>query len=119
MKGMRHALLLPLLALSACAIGPSIDERLSAFVGRSELELVSTLGAPSRSYDTGGQRFLSYEEQRTVAVPGGFVGGPWGYRRGLYGGFSTTAYAPVQCDVTFGLREGRVVSYTYRGEGCS
>ncbi|MBP0443417.1 hypothetical protein J8J14_01380 [Roseomonas sp. SSH11] len=121
---MRRALpLLPLLALAACAIGPSLDERLATYIGRSELELVSSLGVPTRSYETGGQKFLQYEENRTVAVPGGFIGGPWGpwgpYSRGFYGGFSTTAYAPVQCDVTFALREGRVASYVYRGQGCA
>jgi hypothetical protein len=120
---MRHALiLLPLLGLAACARGPTIDERLSSYVGRTELELVQTLGVPNRNYETGGQRFLQYEEQRTVALPGGYVGGPIGpYRRGYYGGFgfSPTIYAPVQCDVTFALRDGRVAGYVYRGEGCA
>ncbi|HEY8611017.1 MAG TPA: hypothetical protein VIL69_06970 [Roseomonas sp.] len=121
MQSMRRALPL-LLALSACAVGPTIDERLSTYVGRSELELVTALGVPTRSYETGGQRFLQYEQQRTVAMPGGFVGGPWspwGYGRGFYGGFSTTTYAPVQCDLTFTMREGRVAAFAYRGQGCA
>ena len=116
----RSLLLLPLLALSACAVGPGIDERLSTYIGRSELDLVSTLGVPTRSYETGGQKFLQYEENRTVALPGGFAGGPWGpYGRGFYGGFSTTTYAPLQCDVTFALQGGRVSAYTFRGQGCA
>ena len=81
---------------------------------------MSTLGVPTRSYETGGQKFLQYEENRTVALPGGFAGGPWGpYGRGFYGGFSTTTYAPVQCDVTFALQGGRVSAYTFRGQGCA
>ncbi|WP_458094105.1 hypothetical protein [Roseomonas sp. WA12] len=120
---MKRALLLPLLALSACAVGPTINERLSTFVGRSELDLVSTLGVPTRSYETGGQKFLQYEESRTVALPGGFAGGAWGpYGRGFYGGFGgfgATTYAPVQCDVTFALQGGRVSAYTFRGQGCA
>ena len=115
--------LLSLAVLSACAVGPTISERLSTYVGRSELDLVSALGVPTRSYETGGQKFLAYEEQRTVALPSayptGFVGGPFG--RGFYGGGYAaygTSYAPVQCDVTFALREGRVASFTYRGQGC-
>jgi hypothetical protein len=108
------------LALAACAVGPTIDERLATYVGRSELELVTSLGVPTRNYETGGQKFLQYEENRSTAVPGGFVGGPFGpYGRGFYGGFATTAYIPVQCDVTFALREGRVAGYTYRGQGCA
>ena len=123
---MRRALpLIPFLALAACATGPNINERLTTYVGRSELELVSTLGVPTRSYETGGQKFLQYEEQRTVALPtGGFGGGPF-YGRGFYGGglyaggFGGTAYAPVQCDVTFALQGGRVAGYTFRGQGCA
>jgi hypothetical protein len=113
--------LLPVLALSACAVGPTIDDRLASYVGRTELELVTALGVPTRDYETGGQKFLQYEEQRTIALPGGFAGAPIGpYGRGYYGGFglSYTTYAPVQCDVTFALRDGRVASYTYRGQGC-
>ena len=121
-------LAVPVLALSACATRPSLSGRLSAYVGRSELDLVSALGVPTRSYETGGQKFLAYEEQSTVALPGGVAGGPFygpfggpfgrGYYGGAYAGFGTT-YAPVQCDVTFGLREGRVASFTYRGQGCN
>lgn len=129
MSGMRlalPALPLGLLALSACATGPNLNDRLAAYVGKSELELVSTLGVPTSNYETGGQRFLKYEEQRTVALPNGYAGPFYGrFGRGFYGryggfggGFSTT-YAPVQCDVTFALREGRVSGYTYRGQGCA
>jgi len=118
--------LLPLLGLAACAVGPTLDERLATYVGRTELELVSTLGVPTRSYETGGQKFLQYEENRTVPFTSGFASGPVGYGGygrgfyggGLYGGFAATTYAPVQCDVTFALQEGRVIRSTYRGQGC-
>lgn len=116
--------LLALLSVTACATGPTLDQRLSAYMGRTELELVTALGVPTRDYETGGQKFLQYEEQRTVALPTtGFVGGPFlgPYGRGFYGGGYTgfgTAYAPVQCDVTFALREGRVAGYSFRGQGC-
>ncbi|MBP0491334.1 hypothetical protein [Roseomonas indoligenes] len=125
---MRRALaLLPMLALTACATRPTLDERLATFVGRSELELVSALGVPTRHYETGGEKFLQYDEQRTVALPGGFAGGPFigSVGRGFYGGgfygggFVGTTYAPVQCDVTFALREGRVSGYSFRGQGCA
>lgn len=123
MRGMRRALsLIPFLALAACATGPGLDQRLATFVGKSELELVSALGVPARHYETGGEKFLQYEEQRTVALPGGFAGGPFYglYGRGFYGGgFVGTAYAPVECDVTFALTEGRVSGFSFRGQGCA
>ncbi|WP_052402414.1 hypothetical protein [Muricoccus aerilatus] len=124
----RAILVLPLclLTLSSCATGPNLNDRLAAYVGKSELELVSTIGVPASNYETGGQKFLKYEEQRTVAPPSGYAGPFYGgFGRGFYGryggfggGFSTT-YAPVQCDVTFALREGWVSGYTYRGQGCA
>ncbi len=114
--------LLPLLGLAACAVGPTLDERLAGYVGRTELEVVSALGVPTRSYETGGQKFLQYEERRTVAFPAGFGGGPFigPYGRGFYGGgYVGTQYAPVQCDVTFALQADRVVGYSFRGQGCA
>ncbi|MFC0385397.1 hypothetical protein [Muricoccus vinaceus] len=123
-RALLPALALSLLGLAGCATGPSLSDRLSSYVGRSELELVQALGVPTRSYETGGQKFVAYEEQRTVALPGGFAGGPFygPYGRGFYGGgFASlgNTYVPVQCDVTFALHEGRVASFTYRGQGCA
>lgn len=123
----RFALLLPLLA-AACATGPTLDQRLATFVGQGEGELVSNLGVPVRTYETDGRKFLQFESQRTVALLGspygygpGFGGGFYGRRGGYFGGggFAPTTYASVNCDVTFALRNDRVESFTYRGEGCA
>jgi hypothetical protein len=115
----RAALALPI-ALAACATGPTLTERLAIFVGKSELELVSGLGVPARSYETGGLRFLQYERRRAVAYPGtpGFGGpyGPYG-RWGGWGGWGAPPMVVVsECDVTFALRAGVVESFTIRGE---
>ncbi|WP_426959307.1 hypothetical protein [Muricoccus radiodurans] len=115
---MMRALLLAPLLLAACATGPTLPERLATYVGRSEAELVGSLGVPVRTYDAGGQRFLQFEERRNVAMPGDtFL-----YGRGLYGARawvgSPAAYVPVQCDLTFALRAGRVEGFSYRGDGC-
>jgi hypothetical protein len=115
MRATPALLLLPLL-LSACAVGPTLDQRLAAYVGRSEGELVQGLGVPVRSYDTEGRRFLQFERHSTIAVaqPEPLFFGPWGYRPWL----NQTSYAEVRCDITFALREQRVESFTLNGQGC-
>lgn len=118
---MRRLLILAPAFLAACAQGPTLDQRLSTFIGRSELDLVSALGVPARSHTVDGVRFLAFESQRTIALPsgtawGGGPGGPWGPGWGW--GWNSNSYAVVNCDVTFALRNERVESFTYRGEGC-
>lgn len=115
----RVLLLLPLV-LGACTVGPTLSQRLSTFIGRSEGELVAELGVPVRSYETEGRLFLQFERRSTIAVAqpdpffyGGY-GGPWRYRPWL----NSPAYAEIQCDITFALRSQRVESFTLNGQGC-
>jgi hypothetical protein len=116
----RLILLLPMLA-AACAQGPTLQERLSAWVGRSELDLVTEFGVPNRSMELEGRRFLTYEQRSAVPVAppayGPWFGGPWGYRGGYWP--ASPGYAVVTCDVTFVIRQERVESFTFRGQGCS
>jgi hypothetical protein len=111
----RLAIALPLL-LAACAQGPTLTERLNPLIGQSEGELVAALGVPVRTYDVEGRRFLQFEQRRTIPIaPDPFFYGPYGRRWGYAMGPS---YALVGCDLTFALRDGRVESFTFRGQGC-
>ena len=105
------------LTLAACAApGPTLEQRLATFVNRSESELVAQLGVPVRSYETEGRRFLLFEQNSTVMVPGDpWAYGYWGMRRPWA---VPSSYAVVRCEMTFALREGRVEGFTLRGEGC-
>jgi hypothetical protein len=114
----RLILLLPLL-LAACAQGPTLQERLSVWIGRSELDLVTEFGVPNRILELEGRRFLQYEQRRTVPVAVPDYGpwyGPWGPRGGFWP--PPPSYAVVGCDVTFVIRQERVESFTFRGQGC-
>ena len=117
---MRRALLLLPLLLAACAQGPTLQQRLSTFVGRSEGDVVAELGVPVRIHEAEGRRFLQYEQRRTVAYsePGFYHprSGPWGPRWGYVP--APPSYAVVGCDITFALRAARVESFTFRGDGC-
>ncbi|TCZ64485.1 hypothetical protein [Roseicella aquatilis] len=114
----RWLLLLPLL-LGACATEPPLDVRLQPLVGKSEAELVQALGVPNATYDASGDRFLQYFDQTTTIYPGDpYWGGFGGWRR--WGGpiYSPPLVITRNCAITFLLRQGRVMSFTYRGNGC-
>ena len=125
---MRRAALLIALLPAACAQGPTLDQRLSTFIGRPEGDPVAQFGVPARVHEADGRRFLQYEQRRTVAFtePGLYQPwyGPWhGPRYGPWGPRMTyvpapPSYAVFGCDITFALRQGRVESFTFRGEGC-
>ncbi len=120
MPGMtRTAALGALLLLGACAQGPTLQQRLSVFMGQGEGDLVAALGVPVRVHEAEGRRFLQFEQRRTVAVA---APQPFPY----YGRFGPRfsqwpqppGYAVIGCDITFELQEGRVQGFSTRGEGC-
>ena len=115
----RRVLLCSLAAAAAaagCATGPTLDQRLLPFVGRSEGDLVAELGVPERTYEVEGRKFLTFEDRRSYIV----AGDPFlyrGYTRfGPY--FSPPGYIVRTCEITFAVRGGRVESFSFRGDGC-
>ena len=126
---MRIVRLLPLLALSACATTAGFDQRMGAYVGVSEVELVRQLGVPDQTFIAEGRRFLQYDRvgqpQPAMIQPtfgfgvGGFGfgrGGGWG--SGIGFGGPAYVYPPPSCSVTFEMAADRVASYTRRCDGC-
>ena len=87
---------------------------LTQWVGRPEIELAAAMGAPNRTYDAGGMKFLTYEERRVEVVPGSYDGfGPFWYG----GGFPPTTTTLV-CDTTFTVAGGVVRAFSLRGNAC-
>jgi len=91
---------------------------LNQFIGHSEPDLVKQLGVPSRSYETGGVKYLAYDESRVELLPSmphyGF--GPWW--AGSYGGGFPPQVVYLVCETTFSVADGVVKSYTLRGNAC-
>src|ERR1700709_774205 len=115
---MRRVWVLFLAGLSTgCVSGLATRQaELSQWVGRPETELAAAMGAPNRSYDSGGMKFLTYEERRVEIVPGTpsyFGRGPFGYGSP----FPPTA-ATLQCDTTFTVAGGVVRAFSLRGNAC-
>lgn len=118
-----------LAALAGCAYpDPRHVQALNALVGKSETDLLRTYGVPNRTYDSAGHRFLAYSRSRIDSFPGaggfgygGFGYGGFGYGYGGYGpGFGGFGPEIVQrdCDTTFELGGGKVLTWSLRGNDC-
>ncbi len=118
----RWVLLCPLaLAAAGCATGPTLEQRLLPFVGRSEGDLVAALGVPERTYEVEGRKFLTFEDRRSYIVAGSYppLYPGYGYGRFGYGPlFTPPGYVVRTCEITFAVRGGRVESFSFRGDGC-
>lgn len=120
---MRAALIaVTVLLVAGCA--NELAEReafLNTLVGHSEDDLVRTIGVPSRTFEVNGHRFLAYTESRVDVIPGSPGPGPWGWGWGWGGGYGA-GFLPVVvnrvCETTFEIFEGKVASYTLRGNAC-
>ncbi len=113
-----------LLTLAACATGSGRVALLDRLVGQPETELVRRMGVPSRTFETGGRRFLAYEEQHPAEIVGsGFYGGGFHGRyfgAGIGAGFGAfpAEIVPYRCETTFEVADQRVVTYALRGNAC-
>jgi hypothetical protein len=117
MRGKAAAAAAALGVLSGCQTGPTLDQRLQAWVGRSETDLVTALGVPGGTYETGRLKFLQYTTQQTQILPGDPWWGPRPWTR--WGPvMAAPVYVVTACTVTFNLRGGVVEGFSFRGEGC-
>jgi len=122
---MRLAKLLPLLLITACTTGPDRATVLNSMIGAPEAEVVRQLGVPSRTYETGGHKFLAYTDQRATVIDGGplmygggfFGGGYYGSGFG-FGSAFPTEIIPRVCETTFDVVGGRVQTWSLRGNAC-
>ena len=112
-----------LLGLAGCAYpNPQHVRELNALVGKPEPDLLRSYGVPTRTYDTSGLRFVSYQMSRIETLPGdgfgygGFGYGGFGYGGFGYGGFGGFGPEIIQrdCTTTFELQNHVLRSYSLR-----
>jgi hypothetical protein len=118
---MRRLVLLAIACLAAGCANQLAERQaqLNRLIGRSETDLVQTMGIPTRTYETGGMKFLAYEDRRVEIVPGSPffpVGGP--FYPGFYGGGIPPEAINLTCDTTFTVSDGVVRSFALRGNAC-
>lgn len=120
---MRHILAAAAVGLLAgCATTAGYEKMLTSWVGSSEIELVRRWGPPASSYDAGGHRFIVYNSQRNIFMPGVAPS----FQTTVIGNTAFTnqvgGVAPMNiglvCTTTFELESDRVVSWQYQGNDC-
>lgn len=125
----------PLALFAGCGTSPgpnNFDRRMAAYIGRSEADVVTSLGAPTRTVRVRGRRRLTYERTAPTTSPA-FAQGTgtsfgastrgWGRRGKMSNGSglghgSYSVVPTATCAVTFDLEGSRVSSFERRGEGC-
>ena len=115
---MRRAILLVLTGLMA-GCGDQLAARqayLGQFVGQPEGVVVQRMGVPSRNYETGGVKYLAYNEHRIDIVPTFPSYSP--FFTGWYGGGFPPQVIELQCETTFEVAAGIVKAFTLRGNAC-
>jgi hypothetical protein len=67
-------------------------------------------------YETGGVKYLAFDDRRIEMVPGTPIYGPpfWGWGPG---GFPPQVVS-LTCETTVAVRDGLVVSFVLRGNAC-
>ncbi|MDT7951543.1 MAG: hypothetical protein RQ966_08560 [Acetobacteraceae bacterium] len=107
--------LLAAVTLAGCETGPSRQQYLASLVGRPESDVLRAMGAPNHLIEANGHRFLAYENT-AVGYASTVPFGPFGF--GYY-------YYPVgipvarTCETTIEVADGKVVSWTLRGNACA
>lgn len=123
MRKLVFAAPLAALALAGCAVGPSLAERMSAYVGRPESVLVAQMGVPNRRIRVDGTSYFAYVRRSYHEEPG-FAGPDYvpGFYGPFYGPFLGPMFPPstyeTACTITFAIRHKMVKSFSLRGNAC-
>ena len=115
---MRRVVLLALAGLVAGCVNQFAARQayLSHFIGQPEAVLVQQMGVPMRSYETGGVKYLAYDESRVDILPAFPTYNP--FFTGWYGGGFPPQVVEWKCETTFAVSDDTVKSYTLRGNAC-
>jgi hypothetical protein len=110
------------IVLAACATTSKYEQMLQSFVGAEEVDLIRQWGPPQQVYESGGSKFLAYNRQAQVFLPGT----PGTATTNFSGSTAYTTFSPgvapmaitQSCMTVFELRDGRVASWRWQGNAC-
>lgn len=110
------------LAGCATATTQKYDMKLNQWLNKTQLQLVSSWGAPDKTYKIGNQEFLSYYSQYNEEIPEVSDS----YQPFFINGFAN--YDPMEninyqvvpelCKTTFTIENNRVIAWSHHGSGC-
>ena len=121
----RFCVMLVVLGLAACAPQANYREKVDAWVGKTESELVaSEWGDPQHTYDLeGGSRILSYSKTQSSGSLFPMMGigiGSGGGGGGIGIGASTTGGGGGRfCETNFTVDDGIITDVSFQGDGCT
>ena len=114
------------LLLLACASEAKYQEKVDAWIGAKEADLVaSEWGPPQNVYELqGGTRILTYSKTRpsgavypTIGIGGTFGGGGGGFLSTGVGG--RTGGDERYCETNFTVEDGVITDVTFQGNDCA
>ncbi|HEY1856291.1 hypothetical protein [Acidocella sp.] len=97
---------------------------MAAYIGADMPTLVQHFGVPDKQITVNGVQYVAYEQWHQEITPGGWYGpygGPFygGFYPAYYGGGLASQVITYSCETTFVLKEGKVSSFTLRGNDCN
>lgn len=115
-----------ILLTSGCCSREKFEQRLNGYIGDSKVRLLQDFGQPIRTERVGGEELVSFLRDRTYFVN---ETGPSmhttkrktkdGYTIDTYTNPGTPAhYVEQKCEMSFRIRNGRVVDWKSRGNDC-
>jgi hypothetical protein len=118
------ALVACILIISGCATKEGYEKVVRSWIGSSEIELVRNWGPPTQAYETGGSKFLVYDNQGQLYIPGQAPTYHTTYYPYL-GTATTQAFGgtppllvPTRCTTVFETKDSQIVDYRFEGNKC-
>lgn len=118
------------LTIIGCATTGGYEKILNSWLGDTESHLVSSWGPPQSIYlSPDGSRILTYVSQRTAVIPG-YTAPTTTHVTGqnvgnMFSGTATTynystppTAVQMTCQTHFTVQDGKIVSWSYRGNAC-
>lgn len=99
MKKIASAVLAVMVAGCATPSEQGFQNKISAWKGKSEIQVVQRFGAPQGTYAVDGKKILSYKDDKIATLYGGGV--------------------QLNCDVNFTVERGIVSNVSYAGNNCT
>ena len=100
--------------LASCAATTDYQDALKSWVGAQEVELLRHWGQPVQSFEKGGRKSVVYVSRRSLQLPGTASANT---SAGAIAG-SPAMSVELFCTTTFELENFKVVSASYKGNGC-